>query len=155
MIRPATAADSPGLLALTAATGMFKPMEVDKLREVLDEYYEFEQAAGARCFILEEGGELLGFEYHAPEEMTVGTWTLWWIVVRADIQGRGLGRRLLAFAENDARERGGGVLFVETSGTPHYEPTRRFYLKHGYDQEARLRDFYAPGDDQIVFRKAL
>ena len=155
MIRPATPADTPDLLALTAATGVFKPLEVDTLREVLDDYYAHERAAGARCFVLEGDGQLLGFEYHAPEPMTVGSWALWWIVVRADTQGQGLGRRLLAFAEADARERGAGVLFVETSGTPHYEPTRRFYLKYGYDQEARLRDYYAPGDDQVIFRKAL
>ena len=155
MIRPATPADTPELLAVTAGTGIFKPMEVDILRQVLDDYYESERDLGARCFVLEEDGNLLGFEYHAPEEMTVGTWTLWWIVVRFELQGQGLGRKLLDFAEADARERGAGVLFVETSGTPQYEPTRRFYLKYGYDQEARLRDYYAPGDDQIIFRKAL
>ena len=155
MIRPVTPADVPELVTITAGTGVFKPMEVDTLRQVFDEYFEYEQAAGSRCFVLEMDGELLGFEYHAPEEMTVGTWTLWWIVVRFDLQGQGIGRKLLEFAEADAREKGGGVLFVETSGTPHYEATRRFYLKYGYDQEARLRDYYAPGDDQIVFRKAL
>ena len=155
MIRPATPADTPELVAMTAGTGIFKPMEVDTLREVFDDYFATEQALGARCFVLERDGELLGFEYHAPEEMTVGTWTLWWIVVRFELQGQGLGRKLLEFAEADAREHGGGVLFVETSGTPHYEATRRFYLKYGYDQEARLRDYYAPGDDQVVFRKAL
>ena len=155
MIRPATPDDTPELLALTAATGMFKPLEVDTLREVLDDYYAHEQAAGARCFVLEVDGQRLGFEYHAPEPMTVGTWALWWIVVRPDLQGQGYGRRLLEFAEADAREQGAGVLFVETSGTPHYEPTRRFYLKYGYEQEARLRDYYGPGDDQIIFRKAL
>jgi GNAT superfamily N-acetyltransferase len=155
MIRPVTPADVPDLVAMTAGTGLFKPMEVDTLRQVLDEYFEYEQAAGARSFVLERDGERLGFEYHAAEEMTVGTWCLWWIVVRFDLQGQGLGRKLLEFAEADARERGAGVLFVETSGTPQYEPTRRFYLKYGYDQEARLRDYYAPGDDQVIFRKAL
>ena len=155
MIRPATPDDTVHLLALTAATGVFKPLEVETLREVLDDYYDHEAAAGHRCFVLADGPHLLGFEYHAPEPMTVGSWALWWIVVRADQHGQGLGRRLLAFAEEDARGCGANVLWVETSGTPHYEPTRRFYLKHGYDQEARLRDYYAAGDDQIIFRKAL
>ena len=155
MIRPARPDDTPGLLAMTAATGVFKPMEVDTLREVLDDYHAENEADGHRCFVLAEAGELLGFEYHGPEPMTEGTWTLWWIVVRPDTQGRGVGARLLTFAEDDARGRGGRVLFVETSGLPRYEPTRRFYLKYGYDEEARLRDYYAAGDDQVVFRKVL
>ena len=44
---------------------------------------------------------------------------------------------------------------IETSSLPHYEPTRRFYLKHGYELGATLRDFYAEGDDMVVFRKLL
>jgi GNAT superfamily N-acetyltransferase len=130
-------------------------MEVDTLKEVLDDYHAHEAAAGARCFVLEQTGQLVGFEYHAPEPMTQGTWALWWIVVKPHTQGKGLGARLLKHAEDDARGRGARVFFIETSGLPNYEPTRRFYLKYGYDQEARLRDYYAPGDDQILFRKAL
>ena len=155
MFRPAQPADTPALLAMTAATNVFKPMEVDTLGEVLDDYHAHEAAAGARCFVLEQHDELVGFEYHAGEPMTDGTWALWWIVVKPHTQGRGLGARLLKHAEDDARARGARVFFIETSGLPQYEPTRRFYLKYGYEQEARLRDFYAAGDDQVIFRKAL
>ena len=35
------------------------------------------------------------------------------------------------------------------------ELLRRFYLKHGYEQAAVVRDFYADGDDQVIFRKRL
>jgi ribosomal protein S18 acetylase RimI-like enzyme len=155
MFRPAQPADTPALLAMTAATNVFKPMEVDTLKEVLDDYHAHEAAAGARCFVLEQQDEVVGFEYHAGEPMTDGTWALWWIVVKPHTQGRGLGARLLKHAEDDARTHGARVFFIETSGLPQYDPTRRFYLKYGYEQEARLRDFYAAGDDQVIFRKAL
>lgn len=153
MIRPAAPADSPALLQLTAATGVFKPMEVDVLKGVLDDYHADDP--GHRCFVLEEQGQIVGYVYHGMEAMTEGTWFLWWIAVRPHTQGKGIGARLLKFVEDDVRGQGGRVLFIETSGLPHYEPTRRFYLKHGYDQEARLRDFYAAGDDKVVFRKVL
>jgi hypothetical protein len=47
------------------------------------------------------------------------------------------------------------VLIIETSGSDGYEATRRFYRNHGYDEEARIREFYGPSDDKVVFWKAL
>jgi ribosomal protein S18 acetylase RimI-like enzyme len=155
VIRPADPADTPDLLAFTAATGFFKPLEIATLEEVLADYHLMTRAAGDRCFVLEEEGVRLGFVYHAAEPMTENTWSLWWIVVRPEAQGKGVGARLLKFTEADAREHGARVLFIETSGLPKYESTCRFYRRHGYEQEARLRDYYAPGDDMLVFRKQL
>jgi ribosomal protein S18 acetylase RimI-like enzyme len=155
MIRPTRPEDAPALVALADATGVFKPFEIDTLREVLADYPVESRVHGDRSFVLTEGPDPIGFVYHAPEPMTEGTWSLWWIVVRTDLRGRGVGANLLKFVEADAYECGARVLFVETSSLPHYDPTRRFYLKHGYHEEARLRDFYAPGDDQIIFRKPL
>ena len=154
MIRPATPADTPALLALTAGTGFFKPLEVETLDGVLADYYTTNHADfGHRCFVWEEAGRVLGYVYHAPEEMTDRTWYLWWIAVAADQQGRGLGGKLLAFAEDDVRTLGGRLLVVETSTTEHYEPTRRFYLRHGYTAAAQIPDFYADGDGMAVFTK--
>lgn len=51
--------------------------------------------------------------------------------------------------------RGGRMLLVETSGLPDFERTRRFYMKCGCEEEARIRDFYTTGDDKVVFRKVL
>lgn len=153
MIREAAPADTPTLCDMADATGMFKPHEILTLREVLDDFHADEESAD-RCRVWDDG-VLRGFVYYAAEPMTLGTWSLWWIVVATSGQGRGLGGRMLRHVEDDIRSLGGRVLFVETSGLPTYEPTRRFYLKHAYDEEATLRDYYAPGDDQVVYRKAL
>jgi ribosomal protein S18 acetylase RimI-like enzyme len=154
MIRPATEADTLALLALTSGTGYFKPMEVETLELVLNDYFASNRDDfGHRCFVWDEAGSVRGYVYHAPEEMTDRTWYVWWIAVAADQQGRGLGGKLLAFAENDVRERGGRLLVVETSDTPHYEPTRRFYLKYGYTAATVIPDFYADGDGMAVFTK--
>jgi ribosomal protein S18 acetylase RimI-like enzyme len=76
--------------------------------------------------------------------------------VRKDAQARGVGSRLLTFVENELRSRHNArLLFIETGSTPHYELTRAFYRKHGYEQHALLSDFYATGDSMVVFRKAL
>src|SRR4051794_35613532 len=110
MIRPASPADTETLLQMTQATGFFKPHEVETLREVLSDYHASMAAhthghAHAteprdRCFVLEDGGVIQGFVYHAPEPMTEGAWSLWWIVVGANTQGKGLGSTLLKFVED-------------------------------------------------------
>ena len=65
------------------------------------------------------------------------------------------GTRLLAEVERRLGENAGRLLVVETSGRAAYAPTRAFYARRGYTEVARVRDFYAPGDDRIVFTKRL
>ncbi len=155
MIRPILPTDTPVLLELTEATGVFKPLEIEALREVLDDYHATNHAHGHRAATYEQDGRVLGFAYWAPAAMTDRAWYLYWIAVRKDTHGRGIGGALLAHIEEDIRAQRGRILLIETSSLPHYELTRRFYLKHGYDREAVLHDFYTDGDDMVVFRKRL
>ena len=155
MIRPTLPTDTPALLALAEATGVFKPQEIVALNEVLDDYHETMAAFGHRCFLFEEEGAVRGFVYHAPAAMTDRTWYLYWIAVTRQTQAKGIGGQLLRYVEDDIRHRHGRILFIETSSLPHYELTRKFYLKNGYEQEAVLRDYYAEGDGMVVFRKHL
>lgn len=155
MIRPTIPADTPALLALAEATAVFKPHEIVALREVLDDYHDHNQALGHCSVTAETDGVILGFAYYAPAAMTDRTWYLYWIAVRKTEQARGIGTILLRHAETEIAAQRGRVFLIETSSMPHYDLTRRFYRKHGYDQEAVLRDFYAEGDDMVVFRKRL
>jgi GNAT superfamily N-acetyltransferase len=153
MIRSAVPGDTPTLVALARETGVFKPQEIQTLREVLDDYHATNQAAGHLAVVLEQDGAVLGFAYYAPSCMAERLWYLWWIAVRKQRQAGGIGTALLRHAEEEVSRQRGRMLLIETSSLPHYEPTRRFYLKHGYAQEAVLRDFYAPGDDMVIFGK--
>jgi len=130
-------------------------METETLREVLVDFHSENAALGHRAFLWEEGGTILGYVYHAPAPMTDRTWYLYWIAVSKEQQGRGLGGKLLEFVERDVREHQGRLLLIETSSTAHYEPTRKFYLKHGYAIAANIADFYADGDGLVVFSKRM
>lgn len=155
-LRDTIPADTPRLVELAQATRMFKPLEIVALREVLDDYHATNRDAGHRCVTAIESDEaILGFAYFAPAAMTVGTWYLYWIAVDPVRQGTGVGRQLLAHCETEIPGRAGERLFVETSSTPHYEPTRGFYLRQGYAEAARLPDYYAAGDDMVVYWKQL
>jgi GNAT superfamily N-acetyltransferase len=155
MIRPTVPEDTDTLIAIAAATGVFKLLEIATLREVLHDFHSEDAEEGHRAVTYEKDGKPIGFVYYAPTPMTEGTWHLFWIFVDKNIQAKGLGARLLKHTEEDIRAAGGRLLIIETSSLPHYELTRRFYLKHGYDQPAVVPDFYAEGDGMVVFTKKL
>lgn len=148
--------DTPALVALADGTGVFQPHEIETLEEVLNDYHTVcAEEYGHRAFTLIDDEQPVGFVYLAPVAMTDRTWEIWWIVVDKSRQGQGLGRKLLHHAEQVIAAATGRVLFIETSSLPHYEPTRRFYLKQGYTLVGQLPDFYAEGDDKVIFSKPL
>jgi ribosomal protein S18 acetylase RimI-like enzyme len=155
MIRPTTLDDSAGIIALAVAAGMFPATETEALGKVLADYFSGNLDDGHVWITDEEKGELCGVAYYAPDLMADRTWYVYMIAVHPDCQGLGRGTALMRHVENALQTSGQRVLLVETSGLPGYERTRAFYEKCSYEKEARIRDFYAAGDDKIVFRKVL
>lgn len=70
-------------------------------------------------------------------------------------QGRGIGHTLLAHVEAEVRARGGRLLLIETSDGSAYASARRLYETGGYQCEAVVHDFYAPGDSLLIYSKIL
>lgn len=97
----------------------------------------------------------LGFACVGHNALTDGVYDLYWIAVDPDVERRGVGRVLLRRAEGFARGRGGRMMLIETSSLPSYRRQRAFYRKMGYRRVARIRDFFAAGDDKLVLRKDL
>jgi ribosomal protein S18 acetylase RimI-like enzyme len=71
------------------------------------------------------------------------------------MRGKGLGTALLEESERRIASMGGTRVYIETSARSLYEPTRAFYLARGYREEARLADYYAPGDAKVIYVKIL
>ena len=153
MIRSTTPDDTIALIALADATGLFQPNQLESLGEMLSDYFGGNSAD--HLWITDDDNGAVGVAYCEMERMTDGTWNLQLIAIRPDCQRQGRGATLLRYVEQTLTVRGGRVLLVETSGLPDFERTRAFYRKCGYDEEARIRDFYKAGDDKIVYRKAL
>lgn len=103
----------------------------------------------------EVDGTAIGFCYAVPEKLTDGTWNMLAIAVLPELQGSGAGSALVAHLESVLRGNGQRVLIADTSGSDSFERTRAFYRRNGYTPEARIRDFWAAGDDKIVFWKSL
>lgn len=149
-VRPLRAEDRPQLEKLLRASHNFTPEEVTTALEVIDDALR-----GDADYIINvvESSEVAGYECHGPTPLTDGTFDLYWIVVDPAAQKRGLGRLLLRAAEEDVARRGGRLLLIETSSQPSYEATVRFYKRNGYRLEARIHNFYRPGDDKLVLAK--
>lgn len=158
MIRPAVAEESPALVALGEATGLFRPGEAEGLLGgVLAALHAGELGEGHQAHVWTDGPGCppVGWVYFAPTPHADGVWDLWWIGTDPSRQRQGVGGELLAFVEARAREAGGRLLLVETSSLPALEPTRRFYARRGYAECGRVPDFYGEGDAKVIFARRL
>jgi len=93
--------------------------------------------------------------YCVPEKLTEGTYNLYAIGVRSDLQGKGIGSTMMNYIESKLKNQGQRILIVETSGTDDFRLTRKFYEKLNYTKEAVIRDFWSEGDDKVIFWKKL
>jgi D-alanine-D-alanine ligase len=154
-LRHLTAADRGRIEKITRAVGLFREEEIPVALEVFDATVGVAPsgdpytALGAEC-----DGILAGWICWGPTPCTLGTYDLYWMVVDPALQGTGIGTAMLV--EMERRLRGvARLIVVETAGRPDYAPTRAFYEARGYRATATIPDFYAPGDDQVVFVKAV
>ena len=154
MIATALKADGTQVQEITAKAGVFNQEEVDCVREIWDDYVNLGAEECGYNFIVERNGDqVLGFACYGPRDLTEGVFDLYWIAVDPNVRQKGVGRKLLTASEDAVREAGGRIVVAETSGTPLYEPTRKFYLGMGYANEASIKDFYSDGDDLKIFTK--
>ena len=154
MILTATKADGPQIRDIAARAGVFSQEEVECVVDLWEDYLTVGPTAGGYNFIVDRDEDrVLGFACYGPRDLTSGVFDLYWIAVDSTSHRNGVGRRLLTATEEAVCEANGRMLIAETSGTPHYEATRKFYLGMGYTIEATIRDFYSRGDDLAIFVK--
>lgn len=154
MIHTATEADGPQIQEIAARAGLFNQEEIDCVWAIWEEYLAEGPVEGGYNFIVDrEGDKILGFTCYGPRDLTTGVFDLYWIAVDSTYHRNGIGRRLLIATEEAVCKAGARMLIAETSGTSHYEPTRKFYVGMGYIMEATIRDFYREGDDLAIFVK--
>jgi ribosomal protein S18 acetylase RimI-like enzyme len=155
MIRSVTPDDAPAVVALAVASDLFPPEEAGVVETLIAGFFDGRAEEGHTCLVDEEDGALRAVAYYEPVTATDRAWELLMIGVRRDLHRTGLGGRLLHRVEDDLRDRGQRLLLVETSADPAFDRARAFYAALGYDEEARVRDYYADGDDMVLFRLVL
>ncbi|MCB9840863.1 MAG: GNAT family N-acetyltransferase [Phycisphaeraceae bacterium] len=155
--------DEAAIRRIADATAFFRPDEVDVACELVRERLDRGPASGYEFVLADDApappgqppARLLAYACFGPIACTVGSYDLYWIIVDPAYQGRGLGRLLIDAVEQRVRAAAGRKVYIETSSLPRYTPTQRFYERCGYILEARLPDFYQPGDDKLVYAKTV
>jgi GNAT superfamily N-acetyltransferase len=151
-LRHLSAADRGRIEEITRAVGVFREEETAVALEVFDEAARGGPGNTYQLLGADVEGRLAGWICWGPTPCTLGTYDLYWMAVDPALHGAGVGTALLT--EMERRLAGvARLVMIETAGRSDYLPTRRFYESRGYGAVATVPDFYAPGDDQVVYVK--
>jgi GNAT superfamily N-acetyltransferase len=140
---------------IVVSTGFFYDHEVEIAVELIIERLNLGEVTGYYFVFAEVDGVTAAYSCFGPITMSKTSFDLYWIVTHNDFRGKGIGKKLLAETCNQARSMGCSIIIAETSGLEHYSPTRAFYDSNKFDLEARLKDFYAEGDDKLFYTKRI
>jgi GNAT superfamily N-acetyltransferase len=130
-IRLATPADRPAIEAIVEAAYAIYVPRIGRRPMPMDDDYAARIAAG-EAHVLEQDGAVLGVLVleHEDDALLIDN-----VVVRQDMQGRGLGARLLDFAEAAARAAGHDRIRLFTNVAMTANIAR--YLRRGYVETRR------------------
>lgn len=144
-LRTATLDDVDAIMAIeTAAFGLTAWTRDTMAREVASEW-------GRYVVAVDDAHEVVGYVGLRAVGVEGDIQT---IAVGAAARGSGLGRRLLAQAQQDARDRGVQELFLEVR--EDNAPARALYRSEGFEEIGVRPGYYQPeGVDAISMRKEL
>jgi len=154
MIRPMEARDKAPVLGLIRATGFFTADEVGVAEELMDVYLGRPGQKDYHVVVVEnEANDVAGYMTWGPTPLAEDAYDIYWMAVAPSEQGRGRGKELVRWLEDEVRGRAGRLVIIETSSQPKYHGTRQFYIDLSYREVARIPDFYRPGDDRVIYAK--
>lgn len=152
-IRPLQTEDRVRICEMVRAVGNFNPTEIEIAIELVDDSLQKGRASDYLVYVLESEEVVCGYVCFGRTPLTESTYDFYWMAVDPQYQGRGLGKALIRFVEEEVRRRGGSLLILETSSLESYNRTVRIYEHAGYHLAARIPDFYRKGDDKLIYVK--
>jgi ribosomal protein S18 acetylase RimI-like enzyme len=149
-IRTMTPSDIPNCARWIAATPLWQryhvtePAIYERLHQALEN--------GATIFVAEHAGDVLGFIWLVERGAFAHSDYVRLIGVRPGERGRGIGRALMEFAEEQSRARDRDLfLLVSDFNTD----AQCFYRRLGFHQVGLLQDYVMPGVAELIYRKCV
>lgn len=147
--------DMKSIRDIVESTKFFYDHEIEIAVELVTERLNLGEVTEYYFVFAEVDGVTVAYSCFGPISMSKTSFDLYWIATHNDFRGKGIGKKLLEETYKQARVMGCKIIIAETSGLPHYEPTRAFYITTGFTPEARLKDFYDLGDDKLFYTKRI
>jgi GNAT superfamily N-acetyltransferase len=146
--------DKEPVLGLIRATNMFTAAEIAVAEELIDIYLGKSGQNDYRVVVIEnDRKDAVGYMTWGPTPVAEDAYDIYWMAVSPAEQGRGRGKALVGWLEDEVRRRAGRMIIIETSSQPKYNGTRQFYIDLDYKEVARVPDFYRAGDDRVIYAK--
>lgn len=155
-IRSLIEKDRARLYLMLTNARLFTSEEIDIAMELIDIVLKDQNQKDYKihCWV-DDRDQPLGYICYGPTPMTQGTFDLYWVVVDSEFESQGIGSKLLDFLEEVVRGMEGRMILADTSSVPEYEKTQKFYLRKGFQEVARVPDYYSPGNDRITYCKRI
>jgi len=138
---------------IVESSGFFYDHEVEVAVELVKETIENGVENGYNFIFAEIDNKTVGYTCFGSIPCTKYSYDIYWIAVHNDFRNQKIGRIILEQTEKTIKNMGGKGIYLETSSTEKYIPTREFYLKCNYKIEAQIKDFYEDEDDKVIFVK--
>jgi ribosomal protein S18 acetylase RimI-like enzyme len=154
-------ADRPAIAALLESLEAFTDDERAVALELVDHRLAHPASDDYRFLlgvVTPDGGgpeRLAGYLCYGRTPMTRSTYDLYWIGTSPDLARSGVARGLITRMEGEIAREGGGLVRVETGSREGHGAAVHFYDAVGFARTATIPDFYAPGDDLIIFTRRL
>ena len=140
--------------ALKVVLNSIELFPAEMLEDMISDYFENPNSQDL-WFTATLNETPIAIAYCAPEKFTDGTYNLYAIGVKGDLQGKRIGSQMMKFVEDELKQQGQRILIVETSGANEFLLTRKFYEDLNYNKEAVIRDFWKEGEDKVIYWKHL
>ncbi|MBN1503203.1 GNAT family N-acetyltransferase [Candidatus Woesearchaeota archaeon] len=114
---------------------------------------EFRISNGDLYWLAEINDRIVGIT--GLTQTTKGVFWLAWLGVKKRMQGQGIGKQLLKYAIREAKKRNAKKFCIRCGSLPMFSKANSLYKKCGFEEQFRIRDYWARGDDLIVVSQAI
>jgi len=153
MIRKLKPDDVNNIETILKSIPHFNDAEVSVAMELVNAAAADVNQTDYNVFVYEEKGNIIGYHCTGKRPLTDAVYDLYWIVTDPGHKSKGVGKTLLAHAEEFVIQLKARWLLIETSSKGSYEGARNFYLRNNYSIISEINDFYTLGERLIVFGK--
>lgn len=138
------------------SSGFFYENEIKTALELVDETCaKGTEKSGYSWMKIIDDDKVVAFAIYGKNPCSSHSYDIYWMAVQQNLRSKKFGSKLITAIENNIKESGGKIIWIETSGRPLYASTEGFYIKHNYTLEASLKDFYGPGDPKQIYSKVI